>query len=128
MAFTATISPDDLKRGDLVDPGWYPCEISKYEEKDASTDKSTNAIFHFKVLDGAQKGNQFKTQFNEKALGFGKNLWAVLLGKPTDKGYALSSEVFYAQVGKKLMVYVKRGKNNDSGREFNEVADYRPLA
>jgi hypothetical protein len=129
MGFNAILSADDLKRGDLVDPGWYPCEISSYEEKEANTDKSTNCIFNFKVIDGTAKGNQFKTQFNEKALGFGKNLYgAIGLKKNANGGYDLSSTLFkeVASAHPKLRVYVVRGKS-DKGNEFNEVKDYQPL-
>ena len=123
----AIVTPDDLKRGELVDPGWYPVEISDYEEKDANTDQSTNCIFYFKVLEGKSKGNTFKRLFNEKAMGFGKNLWATL-GLPYDseKGYELTTEMFRAQIGKKLQVYVKRGKSNKDN-EFNDVVDFRPI-
>lgn len=127
MPFSAIVTPDDLKRGDLVDPGWYPCEVSKYEEKEAGTDKSINCIFNYKVLDGPSKGNVFMDQFNEKALGFGKKLWPVL-GIPYDKekGFQLSTPVLKATEGKKLKVYIVRAKSS-KGNDFNKVEDYAPL-
>src|SRR5207244_517693 len=93
----------------------YPVEVTDYEEKEADTDKSTNCIFPFKVIDGKGKGTSFNKLFNEKALGFGKNLWKAL-DLPQDvevpgqegKGYRLSTEVFRQQVGKKLKVYEER--------------------
>ena len=90
---------------------------------------SSNCIFHFKIIDGPNKGTAPRRLFNEKALGFGKGLWAVLFGPPDPvKGYdtQLSTESFKAQIGKKLMIYIKRGKSN-KGNEFNDVKDYRPL-
>jgi hypothetical protein len=127
MAFRATVTPDDLKRGDLVDPGWYHVVISDYSEKDAKTDKSTNCFFTFKIQDGPFKGVQPRTMFNEKALGFGKALWATL-GFPfdKDKGYDLSSDLFKQTPGAHLEIYVTRGKS-ENGNEFNDVKDYRPL-
>lgn len=124
----AILTPDDLKRGDLVETTWHPVEIVDYTEKEADTDKSTNCIFHFKIIDGAGKGVTMQRLFNEKALGFGKNLWKTL-GFPYDpiKGYELSSELFKQTIGHKLMAYVKRGKSN-KGNEFNDVADFKPLA
>lgn len=124
----AILTPDDLKKGDLVETTWHPVEIVDYTEKEASTDKSTNCYFHFKILDGAGKGVTPRAMFNEKALGFGKNLWKAL-GFPFDpiKGYDLSSELFKQTIGSKLMVYIKRGKSTN-GNEFNEVADYKPLS
>lgn len=123
----AVLTPDDLKKGDLVDPGWHPVEIVDYQEKDAETDGSTNCIFYLRILDGPGKGVTPRTQFNEKALGFGKNLWKAL-DFPYDpvKGYELTSELFRKTIGHKLEVYIKRGKSN-KGNEFNDVADYRPL-
>lgn len=124
----AVLTPDDLKKGDLAEVGWHPVEIVDYKEEEASTDKSTNCIFFFKILDGPSKGIQPRARFNEKALGFGKNLYATL-NFPFDpvKGYELSTELFRKTVGAKLQIYIKRGKS-DKGNEFNDVADYRPLA
>ena len=123
----AILTPDDLKKGEIITPGWHPAEIVGYEEKDADTDKSTNCIFNFKILDGPEKGKTANRLFNEKALGFGKNLWPVIgIPKTKEGGFELSSEVFRAAVGKKLMVYVKTSKSN-KGNDFNDVQDYRPL-
>ena len=123
----AILSPDDLKKGDLVEPGWYPAEIVEYKEEEADTDKSTNCLFSFKILDGPSKGVQPRKLFNEKALGFGKILWKTL-AFPYDeaKGYELSTQLFQQTVGSKLMIYIKRGKSN-KGNEFNDIADFRPL-
>jgi hypothetical protein len=127
MGFSTILTPDDLKKGDLIDPGWYPVEISSYEEKEADTDKSTNCIFHFKILDGPNKGVSPQKLFNEKALGFGKEFWATL-ELPFDPvtGYKLSTELFRQTVNSKLDIYVKRGKSN-KGNEFNEVAGFRKM-
>lgn len=121
------LTPDDLKKGDLVNPGWYPVEIVDYAESAANTDGSTNCTFYFKVLDGPFKGVTIKRLFNEKALGFGKALWATLkFPFDPEKGYDLSTELFKATIGQRLQVYVARGKSN-LGNEFNDVKDFRPL-
>jgi len=130
----AILTPDDLKKGDLAETGWHPSEIVDYDETAASDDAknpgSTNCNFYFKILDGPSKGVTAKRLFNETALGFGKNLWKVLYGPPDAvKGYTadqLNSDSFKAQIGKKLKIYVKRGKSN-KGNEFNDVADFMPL-
>jgi hypothetical protein len=124
----AILTPDDLKRGDLMPVGWHPAEITEYKEKGAETDASTNCIFWFKVIDGEAKGVTAMKLFNEKALGFGKSLWKTL-NFPYDavKGYELSTQLFEQTVGHKLMIYVKRGKSN-KGNEFNDVADFKPMA
>jgi len=124
----AILTPDDMKKGDLVDSAWYPSEISDYEEKPAGTDQSTNCIFHFKIIDGPNKGRGGNKLFNEKALGFGKNLWKLIVPGFNDKeGGELTSEVFKAAVGKKLKVYFKRGKSN-KGNEFNDPTDFMPMS
>lgn len=123
----AVLTPDDLKKGDLAPVGWHPAEITDYVEKDAETDGSTNCIFHFKILDGDGKGIQPQKLFSEKALGFGKALWPVLFGPPDPvKGYELTSEMFKSTIGKKLKIYIKRGKSN-KGNEFNDVCDFQPM-
>lgn len=121
------LTPDDLKKGDLAEPGWHPLEIMDYTENPAETDGSTNCIFHFKIIDGPNKGITPRKLFNEKALGFGKSLWAAL-GLPYDpaKGYELSTELFRQTIGHKVQGYIKRGKSN-KGSEFNDVIDFRPM-
>lgn len=127
----ATLTPDDLKKGELITPGWHPAEIVDYDEGEASAEAkspgSTNCNFHFRIIDGPEKGKTCKRLFNETALGFGKNLWAVLYG-PADpvKGYDLSSEMFKSKIGTKLRIYIKRTKSN-RGNEFNDVQDFQPL-
>lgn len=127
----AILTPDDLKKGDLIGVGWHPAEIVDYEESEASENAknpgSTNCVFFFKIIDGPEKGAQAKRLFNETALGFGKNLWKTLQF-PYDavKGYELSTDLFKQTVGSKLMIYIKRGKSN-LGNEFNDVADFKPL-
>jgi hypothetical protein len=124
----AILTPDDMRKGDLAEIGWHPAEIVDYSEKDAETDGSTNCIFHFKILDGPSKGVSPRRLFNEKALGFGKNLWKVAeLPYDPVRGYDLSTELFKSMIGKKMKIYIKRGKTNN-GNEFNDVTDYMPLA
>lgn len=120
------LSPDDLKRGELAEPGWNGMEITDYTEQPAETDGSTNCIFQFKILDGPNKGIQPRKLFNEKALGFGKSLWAALnLPYDPTKGYELSTELFRQTIGHKVQGYIKRGKSN-KGNEFNDLVDFRP--
>src|SRR5579859_4487141 len=104
------LTPDDLKKGELAEVGWHPLEIMDYSEKEAETDGSTNSIFSFKIIDGPDKGKTANKLFNEKALGFGKSLYAALgFPKTPDGGYELSSDLFRQTIGAKLMGYIKRG-------------------
>lgn len=124
----AVLTPDDLKKGDLADVGWHPAEIVDYQEKEAETDGSTNCIYFFKIFDGPNKGVTPRRLFNEKALGFGKNLWKVLWGEPDPtKGYEITSEKLKAAIGTKLRIHISRGKSN-KGNEFNDVDDFLPLS
>lgn len=124
------LTSDDLARGTLVNPGWYPCEITKYEEKPASTDKSTNCISHFKILTGEFQGGGGRFQLNEKAMGFGKNFFLALGAKYTtdanNKKQLTGVELTPALVGKKLDVYFARGTSN-KGNDFNDAKDFAPL-
>jgi hypothetical protein len=126
----AILTPDDLRKGDPATPGWYPAEIVKYEEAvtkgtaEKPSDGSINAIFTIKVLDGdaTVKGKEFKRYFNEKALGFGKNLWPILFPEfNKTKGGELTSEMFASSVGKKLKVYIKMDG------QYSKVEDFQPL-
>ena len=125
------LTPDDLKKGDLAEPGWHPAEIVDYDEEPASDEAknpgSTNCNFYFKIIDGASKGIVVKRLFNETALGFGKNLWKTL-AFPYDPntGYELTTELFRQTIGHKLQIYIKRGKSN-RGNDYNDVQDFRPL-
>lgn len=121
------LTPDDLKKGDLAEPGWYLLDIIDYTEEPADTDGSTNCIFHFKILapEGPFKGIQPRKLFNEKALGFGKSLWVALnLPYQEGVGYTLTTDLFKQTIGHKVMGYIKRGKSN-KGNEFNDLADFR---
>lgn len=126
----AVLTPDDLKKGDLIEPGWHPVEIVEYTEEPASEEAknpgSTNCIFHFKVIDGPEKGKTAKRLFNEVAMGFGKNLYKTLKFPMENGGYTLTTELFKQTVGHKLKIYVKRAKSN-RGNEFNDVQDFMPL-
>lgn len=130
----AVLTPDDLKKGDVVsENGWYPVEIVEYEETDASDEAknpgSTNCNFHLKIFDGPDKdkGKTCRFMVNETALGFGKKLYAALgFPKTPDGGYDLDSQLFKSTVGAKLQAYIKRGKSN-RGNEFNDVQDFKPL-
>lgn len=124
------LTSDDLARGTLVDPGWYACEIIKYEEKPATTDRSTNCISHLKIISGKFEGAGTKYQLNEKALGFGKNFFLALGAKYTTntkgKQELVGVELTPALVGKKIDVYFARGTSN-KGNDFNDAKDFAPL-
>lgn len=132
MGINSIVTPDDLRKGEPIKAGWFPAEISNYDEQVTKgseakpSDGSINAIYEFTVLDGDPniKGRKFKKYFNEKAMGFGKNLWVLLFPGSWDakKGGALTSEMLKSKVGTKLMVYIKK---NTAG--YDNVEDFRPI-
>jgi hypothetical protein len=126
------VTPEDLKRGDLLPTGWHPVEVIKVEESEASEEAknpgSTNITFWFRVIDGEAKSAEVKRLFNETAWGFAKDFFATMKFPKDAKGnYQISMQLFEQTIGHKLMVYIKRGKSN-RGNEYNDVADFKPMA
>lgn len=126
----AVLTPEDLSRTDSIPPGWYPAEITKYDEDvtkgsdQKPSDGSVNAIFFFTLLDGPAKGREIRRYLNEKALYFGKNLYSALkFPKNSAGGYDVSTELFRQTVGSRLEIYIK--KNQNTG--FDSVEDFRPM-
>jgi len=132
----AALTPDDLKIADPlppIPPGWYPAEITKYDEAitkgtdEKPSDGSTNSIFFFTLLDGPEKvkGRELRRYFNEKVLGFGKNLYATLgFPKNATGGYDVSTELFQKTVGFKMMVYILKDKKTS----YDTIEDFRPMS
>ena len=123
------LTPDDLRKTDAVEPGWFPAEIQKYSEEvtkgkdDKPSDGSMNAIYEFKVLDGPpqNKGRVIKKYFNEKSMFFGKNLWITFGLIDAKAGGSLTPEKLRSLQGQKLEVYVKQNG------QYPNIEDYRPL-
>lgn len=124
------LTPDDLKKGEGLPIGWYPAEIFDYKEEvtkgsaEKPSDGSMNAIIYFRVFNPADpnaKPRELRRYFNEKALGFGKNLWVILFGLDKVKGGEINLEKEYL-IGKKMMVYIKK---NQQG--YDNIEDWRPI-
>ena len=118
------ITPDDLKKGTLVDPGWYPAVIKNVEEKPSKTDGSQNWNLEFKIEgDSKFNGVPVYRTFNEKGAGFAKNFVTAGGGVIDEKkGFEVD---FQRTVGTKLNIYVKNRLYEGNMR--NEVADFRKL-
>lgn len=126
-----SLTSEDLAKGTLVSPGWYPCRVTKYEEVPANTDRSTNCIAYLSILTGEFKGSGTKHQIaNEKAMGFAKNFMLALGAKMVDDGKGgkkLEGELNKQTVENKLLdVYFARGTSN-KGNEFNDAKDFAPI-
>lgn len=122
-----TLTPEDLKRGDLVGNGWFPVEFSNYEEKDNKKGDSFNLVCSFKILEGPSKDAVLLKFISEKFLAAGKSLYKVLGLVNPDGSVQLSTEAMLAKVGTKLKIYVKTSKNPDTGGEFNDITEFMPL-
>lgn len=130
---TWVVTPEEMSKGDLIAPGWHPAEITQYEDGEAGENAknpgSATSTFHFRIIDGPEKGKVCRRLFSETAWGFAKSFFATMQYPKDEKGnYKISSGLFNQSIGYKLQIYVKRGKNNQTGSEFNDVNDFRPMA
>lgn len=122
------ITPEDLKRGTILDPNWYPGLVKSVEVKPSKGDGSTNWNYKIEILAGKNKdgkdlaGVTVYRLFNEKAMGFAVPFIEACGQKVTAEGAEIDPNY---PVGKKLMVYVKNREYE--GRMQNEVADFRPI-
>ncbi len=132
MSISVILTPEDLAER-KTEPGWYPGVITKVTQEvtkgseQKPSDGSMNAIVWFDVTDPAKpeaKPREYRRYFNEKAMGFGRNLWYVtgLLVKGKKEAQPLTYEMIESTVGKKMMVYIKK---NAAG--FDNIEDFRPL-
>lgn len=112
-----------MKRGKVVEAGWYPVAISKMTEKVSSKGDSMNTIVEMVIAAGPFKDVPLMKYFNDKAPGaiipFLKGLGIQI---PEDGGeFALDENTV---VGKHLEAYVK--PDEYQGKTVNSVADFRP--
>ena len=128
MGFRMVVTKEDLLKGEIIKPGWYPCEVAEYKEEPAGTDKSTNLLYTIRVIDGPEKGKGALLRFNEKALGFGKKFWPIVItGWRGDGSDELSTERCSSAIGKKLKVFFETSRS-DKGNDYNSPKDFVPLA
>lgn len=131
MKFNAT--PDDFLKGELVQIGWHPSQITSYEEKmsQAGVDPRTGKVkeasqyleLQFKITDGPAKGIVIYQNFSEKAASFIAPLLTAL-GQTVDKSKGMnfdsSKEKF---LGQKVDIHVARGTFNNKPK--NEIDGYK---
>ena len=117
-----TISREDLQRGKVLDPGWYPAEITDVQDKASKKGDSINTTISFDIADGPFKGCKVFRLFNEKAPGFAVPfLQALGVEIPEDGGtFDLKNAI-----GRKIMVYVKNELYE--GSMMNRVEGFKPL-
>lgn len=119
-----TYTQEDLLRGTLVEPGWYPVEIYDVEDVTASSSGAAGTKIGFRLIgEGKFKGIPVERAFYESAVGFSKKFLEAL-------GVKLAAGMQFdfddKLKGKRLEVYIKNNVSN-KGNSFNDVVDYRPL-
>jgi len=123
MRFTA----EDLSRGTIADPNWYPAVVKSLEIKPSKGDQSTNWNYKLEILAGKNKdgkdlaGTKVFRLFNEKAMGFAIPFFTAI-GINIQDGTEVDPNV---AIGKKLLIYIKNREYE--GKLQNEVADFRPI-
>lgn len=121
-ALPFTITPEDMLRDKVLDPGWYPAKVKEVSQEPAKTDGSTNTIVDLTVASGPNAGVPLRRYFSEKAPGFALNFirsLGVALG-PQGGTVDLSKAK-----GKVVEVYVKN--ETWEGRLRNSVEDFRAV-
>ena len=125
------ITPEDVARGTLLQPGWYPGVIKQVTDKPATTDGTNVSHVGITILEaldhsGAAVQNvPVLATFSVKAPGSAINFLNALganIGKEGKKSVDLSDATCK---GKKVSVYIK----NDiyDGRTLNKCADFKPM-
>jgi hypothetical protein len=120
-----TITPQDALRGKVCDPDqWYPVEITKVEEKEASTDQSMNLNLEAKIIGGKFKDVPLRRTFNEKAPGFLVNFIKALGGSVSESENTVV-DLGENLIGRQMQWFVKNSMYNSQMK--NDVADFRAI-
>lgn len=125
MAVAWRITKEDVAKAKLVDVGWHPSEIVKFEFKKSKDGDSNNAVFTFRVIGtGKFVGAEKTVFFSEKAPGMMTGLLTALgFTELPDGGY--DAELDESLIGRKLLAHWIRGEYQ--GRPQNEINEYQAL-
>lgn len=124
------VTPEDFARGTIVEPGWYPAEVVKVEDKPTKDGKPASWV-SLKLIEAISSTGENVQNVPLQPICFLPAYPSFIipflnaLGAGIGKGGAKGLEVTQASLGgKKLQVYVKN--TIFDGRMKNEVGDYRP--
>lgn len=117
------LTKEDLLRGTVLKPGWYPVEIMDVTESQAQSDGSLNITIEMKVSSGESAGVPLYRLFNEKGFGFARRFLEALNAKIDPNKESQEFELANTK-GKKLEAYVKNELWD--GLMRNRVEDFRP--
>lgn len=114
-----TFSQEDILRGKLVTPGWYPMLVKSFSEEQAGTDGSALYVYSIVIDGGPFDKVPVRFQISEKALGMGTELIEAC-GFEVKAGVPIELD---KMVGKKVEGFVQRGEFK--GRGKNEIVSFR---
>lgn len=126
---SVTITREDVLRGKVLEPGWYPVTVKSVDEEVSSKGDSTNYVVIL-LVDGPEHvaGTPLKVYFNEKAIGRSIPFINACAGKDLIDEKTVASDKpmtidLGKTVGKSILAYVANGNYN--GRTTNQVEDFR---
>ena len=116
---------DQLAIGRIVDPDWYPVEVSDVEDAPSKTDGSMNTNLTMRILNGKFKGTLLYRNFNEKpkARGFIADFFRKAIGIEPTTGQVYNMDE--SLIGTQFYVLVEH--NEYKGRIQNNVVDFRKI-
>ena len=121
MSMLVSFSDEDLKRGELIEPGWYTVVIESVEESLAKNGGSTNYLLKGKIVRNGDNGDEKYAgypipywNFNSKAMGFAQGYFKALLG--VDKLEPNTRYDIKAGEGKSLDVFIENKEYEGSMR------------
>lgn len=118
------ITREDLLRGKVVSPGWYPLYIKSVEKGEAKTDGSMKVDVGFVIrADGPFKDVPVSRTFSEKAPGFTVSFIEAVSKRKIDPEKGGRFDLAMAQ-NKLVWGYIKNEMYQN--RLVNRVEDFRP--
>lgn len=123
------ITVEDQKRGELIEPAWYPFEVVGVTEKKAGKDAkhpdSLLTVVKCRGLEGKAKDHAVYVQFSEVAPGFVVP-FARVMGWKLDGSKEEKVELTEKNIkGKRFLGLI--GHEVYGGVSKNVFADYRPM-
>ncbi len=119
------VTAEDVSKSALVDPGWHPTEVAKFEVKKAKDGESNNAVYVFKNLSPQFAGAECIVYFSEK-LPLMMAPLLLALGFPQNPDGSISADLDEATLkGKRIRAHWVRGSYNNKPQ--NQIDEYDKL-
>jgi hypothetical protein len=130
------ITPEDLKRSKVLQPGKYLTTITSVEEQQSKKSGNMMTVVKLSVkahptnpkcADGADSADVPIKEYyiTENGIGFALPFLAAVSGKPLVAGATISTEGLKNAIGKNIFTIVKNDEYN--GRIGNVAADFMPV-